>query len=106
MNKRQQLTDATIYGNVDGEVGFVGTRIEGNARRVQTYYAKVPSMVNGEDDYVKVTIKLEKHDLADESEYTTALERAYTLATENLGTAADRSNAISGTLAGTFTDLP
>lgn len=104
MNKRQNLTDATLYGNVDGETGFSGSRLERTDRRVQTYYATVPSTVDGEDDFVKVTIKLEKNEAAVESEYATDLERAFLLANENIDSAAKRAEAASGTIEGTFTD--
>lgn len=105
MVKRQNLQDASVYGNVDGETGFVGSREEGAKRRVTTFYAKIPSLTNvDEDTYVKCTIKLDVHSDADDTEYAAALERAFVLANENLSTAALRATAAAGTIEATFTD--
>lgn len=105
MVKRESLQNASIYGNVDGEIGFAGSRIEGTNRRVTTRYAKVPSLINtDEDTFVKVTIKVDVHSDATDTEYSVALERAYLLALEDLSLAADRAAFAAGTIEGTFTD--
>lgn len=105
MVKRESLQNASIYGNVDGEIGFVGSRVEGSQRRVTTRYAKVPSVINtDEETYVKCTIKFDVHADATDAEYGTALERAYLLALEGLSTAPLRAAQAAGTIEGSFTD--
>lgn len=108
MVKRQTLQNASIYGNTDGEEGFIGWRLEGSNkdRRVTTSYAMVPSTVNGEETYVKVTYKIDVHKDQNDTEYSATLERANTLATENVGSSAARDLFASGVIEGTFTDLP
>lgn len=104
MVKVESLQNASKYANVDGEKGFQGARVEGGNRRVATRYAQVPSTTDSEDDYVRVTIKFDTNINASDTEYTVALERAYVLALEEIGTAPGRTAMAAGPIEGTFTD--
>lgn len=106
MNKRENLTSGTKYGNPEGENAFIGSRLE-SKNRVSTFTVDVPftDSVSGLQKSFKVTFKTSVDALARPVDYAAALGKTRAYLNQEVGTLEQWTELSSGMIETVIDDI-